>query len=322
MKRHAPQRGFALLMTLALVLIASCVLAGLARWSTAQALEARDAAEELRRRWAVTTCRASLLARAELLLEDAERGEITGEDEPEEIVYRHKPVVTLRIDCELAGDRYVLLLTDEQAKWNVNHLMHRSSRAEAQTRLARFVMENGGAATRVKLRPRVALEDSAQNLNSFGQVFESADPAELLGDDGNQGAGVAMAVTCWGNGLLNIRRADTEVVRQACEKVVGTAAVARLLEVRKRDPYRKLSEMLRQVDRLDAKEREQLERNLTDASACHGLWVIQVGPQRSWYTLAIRQGAPRPRQVSPASEADVPAVAAAGVSTGDWEFSW
>ena len=74
MKSRAAPSGFALLLTLLLVVIVGIALAGLARWSMLGAVESRDAAEEVQRRWAIVSCQATFLPLVPELLEVAEEG--------------------------------------------------------------------------------------------------------------------------------------------------------------------------------------------------------------------------------------------------------
>ena len=63
MRAPRGQPGFVLLMSLVLILLAGVALAHVAHRSIRGALESQSAAEELRRRWAVTSCRATFLPR-------------------------------------------------------------------------------------------------------------------------------------------------------------------------------------------------------------------------------------------------------------------
>ena len=54
---------------------------------------------------------------------------------------------------------------------------------------------------------------------SYGQVFEDALPQQLIGAEPS--SGLAAAVTCWGDGKVNLRRAPDAVIEQACQNDVG-----------------------------------------------------------------------------------------------------
>ncbi len=292
MRRPSTQPGFALLMALLLVLLAGVALAGVARRSMIAALDSRDAVRDLQRRWAVRSCRATLLGHAERLLDEAERGRGDG-GEPAE-TYQHAPNVHRTISCRLAGTDYELVLTDEQAKLNVNTLLKDASRAEAQSVLSRLVTSRAGGGRRhaeVRLRP-LAVRGAGSEKDGFlpegggyGQVFDRASPRQLVGT--GRTAGLSETVTCWGDGKVNVRRAPEAVLKQACKKVLPRQDLRRLRETRERNPYLPLSGMLSEFH---PKQREKVYGILTDRSRCHGLWVIARGDQRSWYTFAVNVG--------------------------------
>jgi hypothetical protein len=292
MRHPSAQSGFALLLALVLVLLAGVALAGMARRSVVAALDAQTDVRDLQRRWAVRSCQATLLGHAERLLDEAERG--YGENgEPAEL-YKHPPQVHRAVTCRLAGIDYELVLTDEQAKLNVNTLLKDASRAEAQSVVSRLVHDRGGRSRdRVEVRLRTLAVPAGRpgddgflpEEGGYGQIFDGASPRQLLGT--GQAPGLTRAVTCWGDGLVNIRRAPEAVVRQVCEKRLPKQDVRRLLNARERNPYVPLSGMLAGIH---PKKREKVYGCLTDRSLCHGLWVITRGEQRSWYTFAVSVG--------------------------------
>ena len=290
--RPSSRSGFVLLMTLVLVILACTLLAGVARRSGEGAMESKWSAEDLQRRWAVASCQATILGRAEELLDEAELGE--PDRRTPEKPYANKPATQRRVACRLAGRDYELVLTDEQAKLNANFLVQASSRGGAQSAVSQLIARAGLDASAVQLRTLVAGQNAPKDVRrllavgGYGQVFPDAAPDRLIGSQ--ERTGLADWVTCWGDGHVNIRRAPTAVVERACEKVLEPIAVRTLLAVRDRDPYQPLSAMLDKLDRVDAKEKTKIGERFTDRSRCHGLWVIARGSQRSWYDLAVGVG--------------------------------
>jgi type II secretory pathway component PulK len=283
MKRRGPKPGFALLMALALVLLAGAALAGVARWSATEALESTTAADELKQRWAVTSCRQALLGRAEELLDEAERGE--GKDGLPSEVYLHKPAPEVRVTCNLAGLDYEIVLTDEQAKLNLNALLKVKMPAEVQSAATRLTRDKGNPAATAPVLLRAMAVPAWLPLGAYGQVFENPSPAWLIGPD--VGDGLAATITCWGDGRVNLRRASEAVVQEACTEVLGPQVVSLLLSARQRNPYRSLSAILLELDKIDADDKAKVLSCVTDRSACHGLWIIARSESRSWYTLAV-----------------------------------
>jgi type II secretory pathway component PulK len=293
MARGTRRTGFALLMSLVLVLLMGTVLAGLAWRSMTGALEARGAAEELQRRWAVTSLRAALLDHVEELLSEAELGDEKGGGAWQAEKQPRKAVAAIRVTCQLAGEDYELVLTDEQAKLNVNALMAEAGRVKAQAIVARLAAASDGQSGQnvaMNLRAVTASKGTPNakglsGVGAYGQVFEAASPESLVGD--GQTPGLADAITCWGSGRVNVRRASDAVLAQACERVLGRAGARDLLAARRKDPFCELPTMLGQLAGTDDKQRQQLRGCLTDQSTCHGLWVIARGEQRSWFALAV-----------------------------------
>ena len=295
MKRQVPRSGYVLVMVLLVVFLAGVALAGLARLSLVAALQSQGALEDLQRRWAVTSCRATLLGRVEELLDEAERGR--GEDGQLSKTHLNAPMIERRAKFRLAGVEYEVVLTDEQAKLNLNRLLDETSRAEVQSVVAQWVSEAGAASDR---RPEVNLQtlmdrenvseenEALPRLGGYDQVFDNVSPKQLIGDDA--AVGLAGAITFWGDGKVNLRRAPARVLEQACGQAIGPDVVTALLAVRQSDPYRKLSAMLAESDGIAKDRKEKVYDYVTDGSACHGLWVIARGAQRSWYTLAVSMG--------------------------------
>jgi hypothetical protein len=292
MNRAAAQSGFALLLALVLVLLAGVALAGIARRSIVAALDCQTAVRDLQRRWAVRSCRATLLGHTERLLDEAERGR--GGARESDQTYENAPKVHRTVACRLAGIDYELVLTDEQAKLNVNTLLEDAGRAETQAVVSRVVTATGGgAAPPVEVRLRtLAVRSLASEKDGFlpegggyGQIFDGASPRRLVGTA--EAPGVTESVTCWGDGKVNVRRAPEAVLKEVLEQRVSRQDIRRLLEARERNPYLPLAGMLAGIH---PKQRDKVYACLTDRSRCHGLWVIARDGQRSWYTFVVNVG--------------------------------
>lgn len=274
--------GFALLIALVLVALAGAAMANMARRSMSRALEAEAAVDEVQRRWAVASCRRALLGRVEFVLDGA---------------------AERRLTCQLAGTRYELVFTDEQAKVNVNRLLEDSGRGAAQ-RFVRQIADagrrGGREAVNVALRPmrlRRGPDPTDQpilKVIGYGQVFDGAKAADLRGDE--LGTGLSARVTCWGNGKVNIHRAPAEVIALACDGALGRDITSQLLEARRRRPSDRLSGLLASMDALDDKAKVAVQERLTDESTCHGLWMTAHGRRRAWHALSIAIDGPAASQ--------------------------
>ena len=262
-------------MTLALVLLAGAAMVGLAQRSLADALEARSAQRELQRRWAVASLRATLLGRLESL---QARQEDIDPNAPSS--QWPAPSTRQQFAIELGGREYRIVLTDEQAKLNVNALLRSNTPGETES-IVRGLTPRPSGGGLVRIRPTRGVKA----VFGSGQVFEGVVPAELVGR--HQGEGLAGNVTCWGDGKGNIARAADQTIRRAIEREVGPRVVRLLLEHRSRHRADGLEGLLKRIDKLSDTDRRTLQRLLTDQSSCHGLWIIARGDQREWYTLAV-----------------------------------
>jgi type II secretory pathway component PulK len=281
MKRSRSRRGYALLMTLVLVLLATVAMVGLAQRSLLGALESQDAETHLRTRWAMVSTRAALLGRLEEQMDRSERG--LAPDGSISARYLHRPARRLSHSFTLAGIGYQIVITDEQAKVNVNQLLATGSDAEARSLIRRLVPP--GAQGEVRLRPRRLDNGKGPEIGAYGQVFESVGPHRILGAQASKA--LAANVTCWGTGRVNVRRASEQALRALCAKSLTGRAVTSLLAQRDKDPYRSLEAMLAGADEIDDRQKEEVRKLLTDKSTCHGLWIVARDQHRSWYTLAV-----------------------------------
>lgn len=302
MSRQRRQYGFALLLTLLLVMVAAMALVAVARQSATKALAARDAADALSRRWAVTSCRATLLPRVEPLMQEADTVEMTRDDETSRDLLPPPRRANRWVSCELAGVRYELVMTDEQAKYNVQTIAAYYGKQDVRQTLRDFAESNvigdDNQAMLVRLTPMVGRdvagrlviagpnsEESEEVYAGFGQVFPGASPSDLLGTPDQPGP-VAW-VTLWGDGVLNINRAPTRVMDLVLEPILSDEGIDELIDEIERDPAATVRSLIDRLDRVDADRRVIAQNMVTQHSACFGLWVVAHGPTRSWYAFSV-----------------------------------
>lgn len=288
---HAPrQRGFVLLLILLVVAIAAAALGSLARHSALSAVHAQQDVEQLQRKWAVITCRATLLPLAPRLFAQAE-GRVEADDNGSEDTPNspQPPVPSLDIVCDLLGGEYRILLTDEQAKLNVNAWLPQVGRAKLSGMVEELIPRGAARGVRAELRPMVIGRQAGKALGpaigSYGQIFPGVSPDALVGQVGVPGA--AAAVTCWGNGRIHVARADAAVLEMLCAMTIGRPHGRRLRQARDRNPYAKLEALLASVERIDDRQRTELQPCLTDESECYGLWIVTRRQTRSFYTFSV-----------------------------------
>jgi hypothetical protein len=290
-----------LILTVIILALAGTVMTGLCRASFNRAARSVAAEEELRRRWGVASCQRTFLPSAEQIIAAAE-------------VSHGRAVPIVRQSIILDGITYELTFGDEAAKLDVNALVQARGKAQAETAVKDLLRQTGCSARphllagkpQKILKPIPALRkqggsDEAGNpspaapaetadqeeprpLQSFGQVFPGADPADLLGIDGNGGA--AMAITCWGDGRLHFRRASDAALRQFCPPTLNSGQTTRLIRLRAKSPAQPATELLDQLQ-LSDDAIDGMDARLVEESECHSLWVVATTERRRWYHLAI-----------------------------------
>lgn len=310
------ERGFALLLTLVIVLIAGVMLVSLAQQSTTEAVRAAEATEALQRRWAIISMRETLLPRASRVLNRVNAERFTDEGPIVEFDHISEPIVHHWVSCELSGSAYDLVFTDEQAKLNPTAL-ERLIERRGMIDVLKQALENGGVegADRLRLRPAITTDElairpientSRQNTPNedqpfeisyghFGQIFDELGPDRLLGD--RQQPGPALMVTCWTDGKLNLTRARREAVRSLYEPWVGLEGCRELLERRDALSDADLAQWLG----IAASEQSPAENSVSiglasslsaTRSTAQGLWIVAHGETRRWHTFSVRVFSP------------------------------
>lgn len=304
MNKPRRQNGFALLLTLVLLMIAGIALTAMARQSTSEALATRQATEELQRRWAVTSCRETLLPRVQGLLNQADQPSTGASVQP---FFDNEPAVHRWVSCELAGMRYDLALTDEQAKYNPNAMQTFAEKGEIESALRALSIADRKARNksqqRVALRPLVGLNSDGTPLDKddpdqpaldiyagYGQLLSDASAPSLLGTTHRPGA--SQRVTCWSDGRLHATRTPDAVIKQALLPILGSEGVKQLLEAREQSPDLGLLGWLKQLSSVDPERLAEAGFLLTESSNAQGLWIIARGSTRSWYSLSVRTDRP------------------------------
>ena len=270
------RRGYVLLLVLFVLALAAVAMAAVARLSLERSLQASRAEADLQRRWAIISCRAVLLPKADAALSSS------GE-----------PVSEVRRELRLGNQAFTLIFGDEQAKANVNLLYAQSGLAGAE-RQVRSIVEAAGGGVPVELRPVPGrgkafgtpdAEDEPPAFETFGQVFARSSPEALTTALG-RGKPISAGLTCWGDGTLNLRKASNEAVRAACGRHLTGSEITKLLAGRAKNPDLGTSELLDEL-KLSEARRTKLEDLLVDESSCHSLWIISRSGERRWYDLAI-----------------------------------
>jgi hypothetical protein len=290
MNDRSRHRGYVLLVALALTALAAVVVVGLSRVAMERIVYARQAAEDLQRKWGVVSCRAALLPYAEQLLSAADV----------RVNPKDGPVVVQAETIELGRMRFDLRIGDEQAKVNVNAMLQTRSPSDADRDLGRL-LSGSGVGGRVRL---IEQDANPWSIGSFGQVFPGMHPADLLGEGSEHMPAKPPAVdriTCWGSGKLNVRRASAEALEELLAPELSAVRIAPAVELRQQmrdqarqqqdeQPPQELSvDQFLQTVQAEAEQEKVLRGMLTDRSRCWSLWVTVRSPSRSWRWLMVRE---------------------------------
>lgn len=298
------RRGYVLVVTLGLLVLSITLLVAVGRMAVGRALLAREAGEDFQRRWAAASCRSAVLPYAEQVLVRVESRQ-------------RRAVPVYRINVQLGRQRVGLVISDEQAKANVNSLLEweRLDRTAVESRL-RGSFSGAGLAGQIRLRPVGLASDKSgrraaattqpagvpQWVGGLGQVFDGLPPARLLAG----AAPPAERITCWGPGGVNLARASEPTLLLAAPSL-SQLDVGRLMDVRKAHfsrqptaheisstPLSQTSRPPRESDpvsallaeaRVTLKDRAKVA--LTVGSTCHSLWIITGDDRRAWYELDV-----------------------------------
>lgn len=286
MRSRSRQDGYVLLMTLLLVSIVGAAMAAACRQSLAKALQARRAGEDLQRRWGAITCQKTFLSKSEELLQQA------AENAPQ-------PVVSVPLELQLGGQTFCLIVGDEQAKANVNALYERRGKIAASQSVTALT---AGLDSPVQdlLRPslpwqrpqekqekRSAAAQKTPAMGCLGQVFSDTVGPDQLAGTAPRFCGAAAALTCWGDGRVNFRRARLETLLEACRPDLAAGDIDGLMRLRTGNPGIGLARAMTEL-KLSKEKQDRAMQLLTDQSSVHSLWIITTAGTRIWYRLAVQ----------------------------------
>jgi Tfp pilus assembly protein PilX len=301
--RSRQPRGYVLLMTIALLVLASTLLVAVGRSAVDHVLLARRDQDELQRRWGIISARSALLPYSEEILSRLEASDNASHP-------------SYRASIHLGDSQYTLIISDEQAKANINALIDDTDKSAVEDEI-REVLSGSGLGNSVILRLSPVADDSASSsaqsdsqigptrwVTGLGQIFDNIPPEKLTGRDDDTGA--AADVTCWGSGAINLMRAREPAMRLALGRELTKLEISRLISARDAltqisrtdrltvdestsssppkgdaDPIHRLLD----AATIDPKERSQLQ--LTAHSTCHSLWIIVQDRQRAWRSLYV-----------------------------------
>lgn len=310
--RRPRGRGFILIVVLLVLTLAATVLSATASYSSRQALAASRAVEALQLRWGQRSCAEAFLGDAERLIK-------------QQAAYGAGPASSARFELELAGAKYRLILSDEQSKVNVNLLASRVSKEVLAARIRALgalkhaplnilLRPDQPAASRSTARratrfrrlpvPRASERPEPMTViySSLDQIYQYDHPRQLVALEYGEVANDR--ITCWGDGRINFKRAEGEVLHEALKGAGDATMVDKIIAFRSEHPDGTLGELLAALKPARA-QAARLRETLTDASTCHGLWIVVEGSTRSWYRFHV-----------------IDAERSGAGGEGEWDFQW
>ncbi|MCC7409228.1 MAG: hypothetical protein IT442_14275 [Phycisphaeraceae bacterium] len=294
---HRQPRGFALILTLMLLVVAGTALGVVTRLSLARAADAAHAQQELQLRWGTISLHNLLLSRPEKILQQAEESSET-------------PLPFVRDALNLGGVTFTWTVADEQAKVNLNTILARHDLTQA-TAVAGRVAVAAGQAISAELRPlrssspeqtdtsssiasgggggggdSESSKDATGSFGSFEQVYPRATLEELFGLELGPDHGIAANLTLWGDGKVNFHRADAETMAEACQPTLSAGTIGELVSLRTRRPGITVAEAVGQIELKDDQRQAAMEL-LTDRSTCYSVLLTAQSRHRSWHRLIV-----------------------------------
>ncbi len=282
-------RGFVLLMVLTVLVIAGSVLGVSAYRYARQTLQAGRFGRDLQLKWANLSLRSVYLSEAENVLQihSQEKG---------------FPVASFKMNVKLGGIEFELILSDEQAKANVNTLVGLRGSQEANESLVKLLSDLPRVVN-VELQPTEPAEKTPESTEktqgwksdqyvTLDQVFSFDSPSELLAQELEEKSPLDR-ITCWGEGLLNFRCVDALTLGVVGSDVLSESEVQQLIELRDKTYGSKFNRVATQLE-FTNEQKEFLKKILTDKSHCYSLWVIAKGQTRNFYRLHVDQECERP----------------------------
>ena len=299
-RHHSSSRGgYVLVMTITLLAIVATLLAGVARRSTGAAAQANRETEALKRRWAMRSVTRTLLPQSERLLGKANDGAAAPKPHLVETLEMNGNTLHFAImdeQAKLHAGSLFYRRGREGTRQTIGELTAGAVRGTSvrvrpfekalQRRRQLTSARDGDPANNGRVDGNADPFDEAgdgdddQNaqddrrpraFGSFGQLFVSPEPDRLLRFSGDKLSGPAAALTCWGSGKLNYRRAPAAAIKHQLTPPLTLSEVQQLLELRREKDDLPLSEAIARLQP-DEAARRKLDDLLTDGSRAHALW--------------------------------------------------
>ena len=300
MNQTVNRKGFALVIVLVLLTIAGVSLGMIARRSHVQTIKVVESEEILQRKWLVRSCEKYVLQQAAIILDPSlvvsdaniELEEASGLKY--ELV---QPASSQNITIDLIKRQLQIVLSNEDAKVNINKLLSAYSPEKIQKLLRDAVSENRNMMANIKLRlPQdyrglsneegdqteqeqiSEVANSHMSVKSYEQIYDKFEPEFLFEDQW---------LTCWSDGMLDYRTAKKQALRVMLEHELGMNRIDKLISLREEEPELEFSRILTQLD-LNRSQREYIGKVMVDQSAsCYGMLLGIFDQRRQYVTWTV-----------------------------------
>jgi hypothetical protein len=294
------RQGYVLMMVIVVLLILTAALTTLASRSLRATQQASNAAALLQQRWGIYSAKTETLQFASTIIQKVEDkmrleggGRIT------------KPNGVFAESVELGGQRFDLVLSDENSKLNLNTVYHMGGPAKV-TKAMRDLM--GASVTRY-MNPKPAVMSAARGatrrpavsdsdtivsdpsldlsagsddsdstaFRSWGELFDFAKIASES-DIGDVKLDFTRSLTLWGKGNLNINRTSDEILLAQMELVLGGKAKDLLSNIRASNTP-DIPAILETMEGINILEKQRLRKLIGTSSFDFSLFIDVDAPQ-------------------------------------------
>ncbi|QQE11328.1 hypothetical protein JD969_03700 [Planctomycetota bacterium] len=306
MKQQVNRRGFVLVLVLVLLTIAGVSLSMIARRSHAQTMKVVETEDVLQRKWLERSCEKYVLQQAAVILDRnlLVSDEVESEEEANQRLDVMQPIASQHMVIDLKKRQLQIVLSNEDAKANVNTLLSLYPREKVQKWLRDVMSDDRHMMTKIKLRlPREyrglrheeedqSEQDSSETTNqlqpvrSYEQMYDGFKPELLL---------ERQWLTCWSDGLLDYRTASKQALSVMLEHELGMNRIEKLVSLREEEPELELSRVLTQLD-VNRSQREYIGKVMTDRStSCYGMMLGISDRRRQYVTWTVSKLEPMER---------------------------
>ncbi|WP_432799803.1 hypothetical protein [Poriferisphaera sp. WC338] len=302
-------RGFILVLTLFLLVIAGTSLAMLARKSHSSVLETLEVEQAMKSKWLERSCERYVLGQARYILETEKQksGQTRTDDgwnlndETQSLFFANRSIKIKHNDLNLD-----ICLSNEDAKANVNTLYDQLSGDEVKAIVEKLVnfpdltvkfsasmlpdseinLGNGTTSTEDSARDNVVDGPSAIQFYSLDQLFGIM-TTQILDSMVKAEQSANQYLTCWSSGMLDYRSADPATIEALLHPKIGHTKVTQLLELRHEAPDLDLSRILPQLD-LSEREMAYVNQVISDQPpTSYGMMLRLQSPTRQRYRWSI-----------------------------------